>query len=177
MDVAHPLEVDLAPGARDELGRAPFDGLDGRFRERADFHEPLARDQRLDGLAAALAVTDRVLVLIDRQQQPGRLEVGDDLDPRHVAIEPGVGGTCLVRHPAVRADHEDLVEPVPLTGREVVGVVPRCDLDHPGAEFGVDHPVTDDRNLAVHERDDNASPDALHVALVVGVNGDRGIAE
>ena len=59
----------------------------------------------------------------------------------------------------------------------VVVVVRRRDLHGAGAEVALDDLVGDDRHVALDERDPDAPADERPVARVVGVDGDRGVAE
>ena len=60
---------------------------------------------------------------------------------------------------------------------EVIGIVRRSDLHCAGAEFGVDVLVGDDRAVTVEERGSKRPADQMAVPLVVGVHGDRGVAQ
>ena len=60
---------------------------------------------------------------------------------------------------------------------EVVGVVAGGDLQRPGAELGVDVLVGDDRQAAADQRQHAVLPDQVAVALVVRVDGDRGVGQ
>ena len=59
---------------------------------------------------------------------------------------------------------------------EVVRVVARRNLNTAGAELHIDVLVTENRNLAVHDREDAGLADEVLVALVVRVDGNAGIA-
>ena len=59
----------------------------------------------------------------------------------------------------------------------VVVVVGRRDLHRAGAERALDGLVGDDRHVALDERDPDPPPDEVAVARVVGMDGDRGVAE
>ncbi|CNM74069.1 Uncharacterised protein [Mycobacterium tuberculosis] len=60
---------------------------------------------------------------------------------------------------------------------EVVGVVGGCDFDRAGAEFRVHVLVGDNGQLPVDEWVRQAGADQVTVALVIGMDGDRGIAQ
>ena len=47
----------------------------------------------------------------------------------------------------------------------------------PVPNFGIDHRVGDDRNLAVHERQNDGFAVQMLIARVVGMHSDRGVAE
>ncbi len=71
-------------------------------------------------------------------------------------------------------DHRQLVS---YPDFEVVRVVCGRDLDGAGAEFGVHVLVGDDSHRPVHERVRQAGTDQMAVALVVGMDRDRGVAQ
>ena len=84
----------------------------------------------------------------------------------------------LGRHLPVRADHDDRRQAVPLPRREVVDVVRGRHLHDAGAEFAVhEDPVLDHGELAADDRQDGRLPAELRRAGVVGVDGERGVAE
>src|SRR5271163_1791080 len=71
-------------------------------------------------------------------------------------------------------DHRQLMAQPDL---EVVRVVSGRDFNCAGTEFGVDMFVGDDDELPVYERVRQAGTDQVAVALVVGMDRDRGIAQ
>ncbi len=74
--------------------------------------------------------------------------------------------------------HVDLRQVVAQSGFEVVGIVRRRDLDRAGAELGIGEDVVgDDRDLAIHQRQQNVLAVQMAVALVAGVHGDGGVAQ
>ena len=93
------------------------------------------------------------------------------------AVMPGEALAGRLGHPAVLADHRDLLEPVLAADLEVVRVVAGRDLQRARAELGLDVVVGDDRQPAADERQDRGLPDEPRVALVVGVHRDRGVGE
>ena len=61
--------------------------------------------------------------------------------------------------------------------REVVGIVRGRDFDRAGAEFAADPGIDDDGDFAIHERQAQLFAVEMQVALVLGMNGDGGVAE
>ena len=66
---------------------------------------------------------------------------------------------------------------VALPEGEVVGVVGGCNLDGAGAEVAADPGVEDDGDLTADERQAELFAVEMQVALVLGMNGDGGVAE
>ena len=64
-----------------------------------------------------------------------------------------------------------------LAGFEIVEIVRGSHLHHAGAELRVGQLVEDDRNLAIHQRQLHGLAVQVEVALVLRIDGDRGIAE
>ena len=62
-------------------------------------------------------------------------------------------------------------------GFEIVGIVRGGDFDDAGAEFGVGDFVEDDGDFAIHQRKVHGLAVEIVVALVLGVDGDGGVAE
>ena len=155
---------------------AVADRVAGRLGQRGDADEPLQRQARLDGGAAAAAVPDRVHVRADLGDDPALLaQRGDHRGP---GLEPV---QALER--AVRGDHAVLVhdghagQVVAAADLEVVRVVSRGHLDRAGAERRVDVVVGDDRDAAAGERQLDRLADQAGVARVVGVHRDGGVAQ
>jgi hypothetical protein len=119
---------------------------------------------------------DRERVRLAADQRAVALEVGDDALARDGAIEagirPGRGG-----HLTALVDHRDEIEAVARGHLEVVEVVRRRDLDGAGAELAIDVRIGDDRDLAAEDRQAERLADQRGVALVLGMHGDRGVAE
>ena len=88
LDVAHPLEVGLGPALRHEARRPGLDCRDGGSGERRDPDIPLIGQIGLEHRAAAITPRHRELVLLDPDDQAGRLQLGHDALAGLEAIEP-----------------------------------------------------------------------------------------
>ena len=80
----------------------------------------------------------------------------------------------------LRVQHIDLAGAfglVPLADLEVVEVVGRRDLDRARAFLGIGVFVRHDRDQATDKRQPNLPSDQMPVALVIGMDRDRGVAE
>ena len=107
------------------------------------------------------------------------LEIFDDLLARGVdgqAMMYLAGAGAQIFMAVVVDDREDR-QVRALRCRVIVLVVRRRHLDRAGAERAIDERVGDDRNLAPDERQLDHLADEVRVALVVGMNRDRGVAE
>ena len=176
-DPLEPVQVALALALRVHAQAAVVDRGDRRPRQLLHRHEPLERDQRLDPLARAVRVGHRVRVGLrarDRSLLAQRLHDGR---PR---VEHGHAGEALagrLRHHAVLADHDELLEPVRAADLEVVGVVSGRDLQRARAELRLHVRVGDDPQPAADERQDRGLADQPRVARVVGMHRDRGVGQ
>ncbi len=164
----------------------PFSGmtsmsprLDGRDRglgQRLHLHEPLRRSARLDDRAAAVAGADGVGVVDYFFEQTGGLQIFDSLVARFESVKPGIfSGRCA--HVGVVGHHVDFGQLVAAADFEVVGIVRRSNFHRAGAEFAIDVAVHDDRNFAIHQRQQHHLADQMLVALVLGMHGDRDVAQ
>ena len=177
-DVLHPVEVGLAPRARDDLDLAGAHRLDRGLRERLGPHVPLLGDERLHHRPAAVADPDRVAVGLDAVDEAELLHVLHDALAGLEAVEPRVLAGQL-GHLAVEADHAADGQVVPLADLEVGRVVTGGDLDDPGPELRIDRLVGDDLegDVPLHRGHLERLAHVLLVALVLGVHRHRGVAE
>ena len=189
MDVFHPVEIDLLV-----VRRRKADGLlaagvslhrgDGLLSHRlaaavwlpVDGHEPLRGETRLDHRLAAVAVAHVVDVILDASQGAPRFQVLDDLFASGKAVEARVDAAVFVDVAAVVHD-VDRGQMVPLADGEVVGIVRGSHLHRTSAEFAANPRVDDDGDLAIHQRQAQLFAVQMQVALVLGMNGNGGIAE
>ena len=176
LDVEHPFEVGLLPLRGHDAGGAGLHRLDRLFGQRLDVDVPLQGEVGLDDGLAAVAFPDGIGVGLDLLQESQFFKIGDDLAARFIALQPPVGAAVLVDEPGI-VEHVDEFEVVALADLEVVEVVSRRDLHHPGAEFAVDVVVGDHRDLPAEQRQNHALADQVGVALVLGVDRHRGITE
>ncbi len=116
-------------------------------------------------------------VLLAPADRTELLEVGDEELARVQGGQPRVALAGGGAHQAVLADDADLLEPVTAADLEVVGVVPRRDLQRACAEVGLDVLVGDDRKAAADERQHDLLADEMRVALVVGVHRNGAVGE
>ena len=177
LDVAHPFEVGLRPVLGDEADVAVLHGTNRRLGQRPRLHEPLIGEVGLDRRVGAVAPRHRHPVRLGAGEKAARLQVLDDPGPRLEAVEPPVALRRVVVDPRVRREDAHPREPVTFADLIVVEVVGRGDLDAPGAEFRIDHLVGDDGDAALGERKLDHRADERAVAVVAGVDGDRGVAE
>ena len=108
---------------------------------------------------------------------PSAAQALDDLLARLGAVEAGEVRARLGGHPAVEADDGDAGQVVPLPHLEVVGIVERGDLHQPGAELAVDRRVGHERQAPADQRQDRRLAVEMEVALVLGMEGDGGVAQ
>ena len=113
---------------------------------------------------------------LDLDQRAGSFEIGDHAFAGFEAVEAGVGAGGG-GHDAVLVDDLDLGQVVAAAGFEIVEIVRGGDFDHAGAEFGVGQFVENDGDFAIHQRKLHGLAVQIEVALVLGVDGDGGIAE
>src|SRR5881398_8054 len=95
----------------------------------------------------------------------------DDHSPRLLDARAHEPLGRLVGDTPVLADNADLPEPVAASDLEVVRVVPRGDLERPGAEVRLDVLVRDDLQLAPDKREDRGLTHEPAIAVIVGVDG------
>ncbi len=121
-------------------------------------------------------MTDRVVVLLDADEDALVGEALLDCLARVEAVHPletSAGGG----DPRLGVDDDDLCQAVAVPDLEVHRVVGGSDLHRPGAELGVDGGIGNDRDLPAEQRQPHDLADGVAIAVVVGVNGDGGVAQ
>ena len=153
------------------------DDLDRRPGQLVHAHEPLQRDQRLDPLARAMRVGHRVRVGLAPCERSCSRSSATTAAWASATVSPtNRSGASAVIRPSSPITLS-LLEAVAAADLEVVGVVTGRDLQRACAELGLDVLVGDDLQLAPDQRQDRALADEPRVALVVGVDRDRGVGE
>ena len=67
-DIAHPAKIVIRPTFRNNPNSAFFDRLDCRIGQGLNLDEPLGREVRLDYCLAAIAFSERHLVIFNLEQ-------------------------------------------------------------------------------------------------------------
>ena len=178
LDVAHPVEIDVRPVVRHELRAAVFHCLDRLVGERLDVEIPLLRHQRFehDGLGL-LIVRHGMGNRLDLVEQFDGFQIGDDLFARHEAIETTISFGHRVVQRAVLVQDVDERKIVTLADLKVVEVVARRDLHRARALLGIGMFVGNNRNQTVRQRQPHLFADEIPVALVIGMHGNRSVAQ
>ena len=121
-----------------------------------------------------LPMRDGVILLA--HQKPLLAQVFEHPFPRGKAAQPGVRPGVLI-HVSVLVHDVDLRQVVAQARLEVIGIVRRCHFHRAGAELRIRQLVGDDRNLPLHQRQQNLLPVQMLVAFVLLVDRDRSIAQ
>ena len=177
LQVVHPLEVGLAPVLGDELDAPVFHGPDGRLGQRLHADVPLAGQVRLDDGTGAVPARDDMAVLARLCEQALRREVLDDPLARLETVQVPVGGRRIGVDAGVVGKDVDLLQVVAQAHLVVVEIMGRGDLHAPGTELRVHVFVGNDRDFAIGQGQADRLADDVPVALVLGVHGNRAVAE
>ena len=176
MDVAHPVEVNLLVVFGNDGDLALLHCLGRALRQRRDLDEPLRRKPRLNYGSAAVAFADGERVILFRHQESLFAQVFEHTLTRCKAIQPRIRPRILV-HAGVVVHDVDLRQVVPQPGLKVVGIVSRRDFNRAGTELRIGQLVRDDRNLPIHQWQQDFLPVQMFVALVPGIDGDSGVSQ
>src|SRR6185503_1864762 len=182
-DVLQPVDVDGFPTLGQDADGSIPNCLECRLGEWLHLHEPLVGEARLYDGVAAVAVTDGVLMRPDLTQLLRLLQRADDslasLEPVNAEQIVRDAALCIdtVGHRSVgRHDHRHR-QMVAFAYLEIVRIVSGRYLDDTSTEGGIDVLVSDDRDLDPGDRQYHGFSDQLLVAFVIGMNGNRNIAE
>ncbi len=175
--VVEPVLPGLVPRVGDQP-RAPVEhGGERLLGHAGHVAEPLRRDQRLDRLAAALAVAHVMDVVLDLDEITLLAQALDDPGARLETVEPGEAGAGVRGHPAVRSDDRDARQAVTPPHLEVVRIVERRDLHQARAELAVHRRIGDEGQPAADQRQDGRAALEVAIALVLRMQGHGGIAQ
>src|SRR3546814_21158453 len=106
----------------------------------------------------------------DLVDETERVDVGDDLLARDIAIETAINLGRFIVDGCSRRENVDQWLLVALAERVVVEVMRRRDFHAAGAEFAIDVIVGDDRDLAVRQRQQHGLADQMTVTPILGMN-------
>ena len=157
LDVLQPVLVNRFPALGTKTNRARWTDRGARFLDPRIFQKPLLAQPRLDRDAGALAEAHRALMRLLFREQPALGEHFGRFLARGEAIEAVELRNAGAIDPAVRMQHVDHRQVVPLADLEIEFVVRRRHFQNAGAEFRIDPFVADDRQLRAIER----TPDLL----------------
>ena len=155
------------------LSRRPQSRVVG---QRLNLDEPLRREPRLDHRAASSHLPSAHRESFDGDEKALRFQIFEHALARLESVQPLICAGVLV-HLRVLVHDFDLRQIVAQAGLEVVGIVRRRDLHRARAEFRIGKLVGDDRNLAIHQRQQTFLPCRWRVALVLGIHRNGGIAQ
>src|SRR2546426_2112 len=176
MDVVHPVQVNLLVVFRNDRDLTVLHHFRCVLCQRLDFAEPLRRKPRLDHRPAAVAFSQRNRVIFFPDQEPLRAQILQHALARFETIQPRISARILI-HTGVLVHHIDLRQVMPQPGLKIIGIVRRRDLHRARPELRLREVIGNDRNLAVHQRQQNFFPMQMPVALVFFVYCDSRITQ
>jgi hypothetical protein len=140
-------------------------------------HEPLVGEHRLDDDTGAIAARHLQEMRLDLVEEALLLEIADHEFARSEAIQAAIALRGVVVDARVERQDRDHRQLVTLTHRVVIEIVCRRHLDTAGAEREIDVGVGNDRDLAPTEGQPDHLAQQVAVALIVGMDHHRRVAE
>ena len=175
VNIFHPTQVGVCKTTGNKLDAAVMNNVHSGLCQRSHLNEPLCRGHRLDGGAAAIAGANVVLVVLGLDEVAALFQIAQNSLAAFVTIQTLILAAVFVDR-CVLVEDQNLLEVVTLTHLEVVRVMARRGLNAAGTEFHIDIIVGEDRNFAIHDRQDTGLANQMLVTLVVGVDCNTGIA-
>ncbi len=175
-DIPHPVEIFLPPVFRHNLYLSALHRCDRRLCQRLHLAEPLRRSPRLDNRFAPFAQTDRMCVIAHLFQQSLRLQILHNFLPRFEPVQPRVYPRRRAHLPVVR-HHINFSQPVPPPHFKIIRVMRRRNFHRTRSKLPVHHLIRDDRNLPIHQRQQNFLPHQPLVPLILRMHCHRRIAQ
>ena len=176
MNVAHPVEINLAVVRRREADVIFLDNFDRALRQGLNLDEPLRREPRLNNRSAPVTFSNRERVIFFSNQKPMCAQIFQNTFAGGRAAKPCIGPGVLV-HAGVLVHDFDLQQIVANSRLKIVGIVCGRDLHRASAELGLCEFIGDDRDLAIHQRQQNSFSVQVGVALIALIHRNRSIAE
>ena len=176
-NVAHPSEILLAPAVGMESKVIVFRHRDRRACQRFHLDPPLCGHHGFDHSAAAIAMTDRMVVGFDLLQCALRSQQLDDLGPRFChrqAVQLRHLGDV---HPAIQMEDCQDRKMMSLADVVIGDIMARGHLDRPGPKLAINGLIGHDRHDAMNHRQRHRLADQVLVTPVVGVDRDSGVAD
>ena len=176
-DVPHPVEVHVGVPARVKGDVTTLGGGNSRRGERGHAHPPLVADQRLEHVAAAVAMPDLVNVLLFSHQRAELAQLVGDSAACLLGGEPVELRQRRHVHGAIGCDDADGLEAMAASDFVVGGVVCRRHLHCAGAELRAHRAVLDDRHRSSGDGQHSVTAYQGSPARVSGRNGHSSVAE
>ena len=177
LNVAHPREVGVFPLLGYKLDGSGLDRLNGRLREFFRVDIPLRCQPRLNHRARSVASRYLERVWFNFLQQPGSLELSDDLCSGIKTVQSPEALRGLIVYFGLSGEHIDHGQIVTLAHGVVIEVMGGRDLHAPGAEFGVHVIIGNDRDTPPSEGQVDGLSHQIAIALIVGMDRDGRIAQ
>ena len=177
LNVAHPGEVGVFPLLGYKLDGAGLDRLNGRLREFFRVDIPLRCQPRLNHRARAVASRYFECVWFNFLQQPGRLELSDDLRSGIKTVQSPEALRGLIVYFGLGGQHIDHGQIVTLAHGVVIEVMRGRNLDAAGTELGIHVIIGNDRDAPPSEGQVDGLSYQIAVALIIGVDRNRRIAQ
>ncbi len=177
LDVAHPLEVGLVPVLRLEHRASVLHRGDGGAGQGLGVHVPLVGQEGLDHHARAVAEGLGDHLVLDLAQQAQRLDLGDHLLARDVAVQAQVALGDRPRHARPLVHDREERQVVAARHLVVVEVVRPGDLHRARALLGIGVFVRDDGDQPVGDGQAHGPAHELGVTRIARVHGHRAVAQ
>ena len=177
LNVAHPGEIGVLPLLGHKLDDAGLDGLNGRLREFFRVDIPLRCQPRLNHRARAVASRYLERVRFNFLEQPGSLELSDDLRSGIKTVQSPEALRGLIVYFGLGGQYIDHGQIVTLAYGVVIEVMRGRNFDAAGTELGIHVIICNDGDGPPRERQVDSLSHQIAIALIVGVDRNGGIAQ
>ncbi|MNM92060.1 hypothetical protein D3C81_1043790 [compost metagenome] len=168
--ILDPMQINLLKSVRDKIYTlAGFLCCNCCLSERLHFNEPLRGKIRLNNCSAAFTVTNLVHVILNFDQNAHILHIFYNLLTAFTAIKSLIF-TCSCVHRSALIHHGDLRQFVTKSYFKVIRVMCRGDFYSPTTEFLLYVFITDDRNFASDNRQNQCLTDQVAVTFILWMN-------
>ena len=171
-----PVIIGLVHSLWNQLDITIFYSLHCGFDQLVHLDKPLLLHKRLNRRLAAVMCAYVVAVILHLHKKPHLVKLLDNGFSRRIALHARIGAAIFIDGRIVvhNIDNRQIVFPADL---KIIWVMSRRNLHNARAKLHVHISVLNDRNLAVHQRQQQLLSSQMRVPFVLRVNGNCRITE
>ena len=150
--------------------------FDGRLGQRLHLDEPLLAHQRLDYRMTAVAMSHRVVMVLNLCEYAALRQIGHQLLAAFIAVHTGIFSGQLIHFPLLVNDYH-LGQIMAIAHLKIIGIMGRRNFYSAGTKFLFHILISNHRNNAVHDRQYQIFAHQMAVARIIRMHSHCRIAQ